>query len=259
MHHIQNLDNFPFELKVQLGQIPGTEIFNRFAQALVNVVPKTIWSINDEYVFQTIPKEFYISSSEAADNTQTIMMRVIDSDYNEKFAQVALNGQNAVLVPGGPYIRGNCMRNISPGDDVTAGDVYMGTEIAPALGIPSLPNTVMHMPQNEQRCATTVFTVPVNQTAFVFGADGSVNKGVEGFFEFVSRPFDKTRVHDLASGLFENVIFTKQPYWRHESKSDLWLLGSSVSIAPGDDVQAGYFILLIDNNYVRTIEHEILT
>ncbi|MCK4788805.1 MAG: hypothetical protein KAV87_34000 [Desulfobacteraceae bacterium] len=256
---IQNLDSFPFLLKVQMGQVPGAEIFNRSAQGLINTTAKTMWSINGEYAFQAAASNIYISSDNAGDVGQTFRMRLLDVDHVEHFIEATLNGQNGVLIPGGTYLRGNCLRNISPNDDVTAGDVYLGTEAAPVVGVPALANTLMHVPQNDQRCATTVFTVPADHTAFMLTAHGSVNKAVEGFFEFANRPDGLTRTHELAAGMFETIEFTDQPFWRQEEKSDLWMIGSSQSIAPGDDAQAGYYVLLFDNSYIRTPERTIIT
>lgn len=170
----------PFYLQVSEGQIAFHESILKFGYNFdIDNALETIWASGGLYTYLTSASTLYVSSSSANDTAagtgaQNVTISGLDADYNEVSITVDLNGQTAVqLGLVNNWIRVNRgFVNTAGTTESNEGVIYVGTEAAPAGGVPATPYTTIAIGDNQSLMA--LWTVPANYTAYVLQTDTTV-------------------------------------------------------------------------------------
>lgn len=250
-----------FENAVALGQVRGhTSLFLFGRNDDIDNTAEEPFVAWGNYTFQATAQPFYVSSTNAADVGLVYVMLALDEDWNQHTCVVVTNGQNAVQVigPNGEtnFIRGNIMFNATPAGTASLGDVYLGTESAPAGGEPADPNKVLLAGSAEQQSNQAVFSVPRNNTALLKAIVVTTNRNSQGG----------------SSDIYLNTRAVGRGPWRRRTEAGVQVAGTSVinynlaypvnlgaqtditlsaAVSSNNTALAGGFqLLLVDNNYL---------
>ena len=163
----------PFEKQKVLGQIDGLAIIDKFGETLLIATgdPATqVWDRDHNLTYLTSPTEFYISSSNNADN-QKINCVVMTGAKKYVPVQITLQGNTPLALsvngtspdpdfcPGCGFLRGVRMK--PDNGSSTAGDVYMAsTNVGTVAGVPTDAAIQMWYSLLKQQTQMTHFTIP---------------------------------------------------------------------------------------------------
>jgi len=246
------LNDTPFILKIKMGLVPGFEVIHKFGfnpDIDKAGVYETVWSKGGQYQFQNSALPCYLSSSNASDVGQQFEATLLDADYNEVKQVVQLNGQTGVIIPGGPYIRCNGLINVSQPSKLTIGNISVGIESAPTLGVPSLNNTLSFALATNQIANQAVYTVPAGHTAFIANLSASVGKNKDATVLGSFREFNGTFKNTEQLGLYQNTVQRTIPFSVMPEKSDLQMIGTAET--NNQDIAAGFDFILVNNAYLN--------
>jgi hypothetical protein len=133
-----------------------------------------VWPLAADYSYLTVAQQLYVSSSSTDDTsagTGLRSMRIIGIGSAGQAVEevVVLNGQAAVQTVN-PYFRINRARPVTCGAvGSNAGTVYIGTEDAPASGVPAEANTLATVSPLRGSTEQLLYTVPNGYTLYVSG------------------------------------------------------------------------------------------
>jgi hypothetical protein len=179
-------------------------------------VPEDVWALGGTKSFLTGATALFVSSSDAGDTTQTVIIQGLDQDGNQQQAEVSLNGQVQVAVPG---LWLDAERAYNPGTVAAyTGNLYIATAGALTGGVPDDLTTVLaYVPaatQQTMQCQHLVpkkdlFGRPIRRgwcTQANINLDSNVAAATKAKFELLVKSFDSTvwRTQD-AVGLNSDV------------------------------------------------------
>lgn len=160
-----------YQVGVALGLVPGFAEQRAVGTAfsVAASTPTDIWSGSSVasalYPFQTSAKSLEIVSSSASDTFTggvgaiSVMLTLLDANYNTSSQIVLMNGTTVVAIPGGPYLRCNGLVVNSAGTSLTnVGNI--------TLRVASAGATQAYMPAGIGVANQAIFTVP-NGYSFV--------------------------------------------------------------------------------------------
>ena len=173
---IERLDTFSGDAitdlmaNVALGQIPDASLVYIYGHtpAIPGGSTSVLWELDGTIgttgIFPSVPNTYYVSSSSALDVGKTIKVTILDANYDVQELGVTTNGQIGVPLAI-QALRVISMENMS--STATAGNVYIGTEPTPTLGVPARLNTIDMFVQTHQISHTANYTVPKGYTLLV--------------------------------------------------------------------------------------------
>ena len=133
---------------------------------------RTIWDGDESLTHLSGPTTLYISSSDAADVFVAAFVIGVDDNWDPKDEIVLLSGQSGVALTG-------TWRGINSvtivGALQPAGTIYVGTEAAPAGGVPAIANTQNIVPAGYNISRSGFYCVPRGSAAITTGLRASVD------------------------------------------------------------------------------------
>lgn len=138
--------------------------------------PEDIWTFGGDYVYSTSADIDTISSSDATDVGQPIVVIGQTLDYTEITQVVVTNGQNKVTLPTPLY---RCYRMLNVSSQDLAGTLYAYVDGAITAGVPNDPATVRAVIDNgDNQTQMAIYTIPKNMTAYAIGGDVTFSRAV---------------------------------------------------------------------------------
>ncbi len=251
-------------LAIAAGEVPGRTVQHKFG-----LVPNfgtttgkgvVVWDGSDalglnqpEYIYSTAPIIDSLSSSDAAD-VQPILIVGLDTNWNEVWQTVYLQGQIRVVLPI-PLIR--CYRGFNAGLGIEAvnfaGTIYAYEDTPIVDGVPTdttKVRAVVSIGRNQTLMA--VYTVPAGKTAYIrkrFSSLANEKKDIASVLTVEARRFGGVfRVVDvftlLSSGSSDSNVDYIEPIMMPE-KTDIQLLATSDQ--DGAAVSGGFDMVVEDN------------
>jgi len=135
---------------------PRNEGIGKFGRNSDVDAAEDIWSAGGDYTFAASAETLYVSSSDGGD-TMDVTVVGLDADGVETTATVTLAGQAGVVLPG-TWLR--TYRAYISGATAPAGDVYVGTEAAPTVGVPAAGNVRAKIDVGVGQTLMALCTVP---------------------------------------------------------------------------------------------------
>jgi len=216
---------------VSLGQIPDAH--NIFIVghnlSITNGTTELLWpyggTIDTTGVFPLNPVSCYVSSSSTADVGMVVRLSCIDSNWNMVDIGATLNGQTAVALP--IQVR-RVSKMVNVGTTATVGEVYVGTEATPTLGVPVIGNTLNMFSALDQNSHCAFYTVPDNYVALITefggGTPGNDTLTISGYF---SNPESKVYQNGMHVPVYRSHKTQNVPYVAVPSRSDIYLAGTA--------------------------------
>lgn len=130
---------------------------------------ETLWDVggSTDKPYLAADTTLYLSSDNAADTTITVLLTGLDDNYNQVTATAVTNGLTGVAFPTDMFRTFSAICTVNS----PVGNLYVGTEAVPALGIPAVGNT-------EQKIPLTVdSTGAIIDTGTPFASDNSSHTG----------------------------------------------------------------------------------
>lgn len=163
----------------------------------------TLWDNKFDITFLSGSTELFFSSTSAGDTTQTVIVNGLDSNFDQVGTIATLNGQNGVTVGNMTFVY-----SIVVAAGTVAGDVYLGTESSPTVGVPADANVQSKIILGKNISHNAFYMVPRAKSAMTTAIRGTVdttNKNV--IVRTHITPFGgndlQTVSYTLAPGLFE--------------------------------------------------------
>lgn len=177
---ITRLDQ-PFELRVQLGLVPGHSVVDKFGENPdidTGSVPEDIWEGGGLYTFDPVGTAPIVSliSDNAAD-TQDIIVQGLDIDGNLTIQTITLTGTTRVALDT-PLWRVFRMQNAAARGNDLLGTVYcyVGTG-----GVPAAADIRAIIDNGNNQTLMAIYTVPRGKVGFLYrgeiGGSRSQNAG----------------------------------------------------------------------------------
>lgn len=173
-------NNIPISMSIGMGLAPKMRNIAIYGHIpATNTSRQLVWELGGEIadtgIFQTTAQDAYLSSNNVAD-VSTLTVSYLGADYGEIVEEVTLNGQIGVQLAQ-QAIRINHISNLS--NIPLVGNVYAGTEPAPAGGIPALANTMQYVDSERQVDSAMIYTVPLGHTLLVTDFSGGNTRNEE--------------------------------------------------------------------------------
>lgn len=197
----------------------------------VNADPEWLLPAGGIYTFPTAAETWYLSSDDNADDKQFVIQGLTNT-YEMFTEVVTLNGFTGVQIRDDCF-RFHFMRNYN--GDVTAGNVYVGKEAAPTLGVPA--DVRGYAPVEKQRSYHGAYTVPADCSAFVLSVTGIVRGKTGGQIDidYMVGLEGKLPMVEYTGAISSSGFFNKDfaiPFYVPE-KSDLYMVGVDASVVNG--------------------------
>lgn len=193
------MGNIDAILRATLGREPGMNVVRQFGYnpAVGNGAVETIWDQGGLYVYDSAATTMYVSSSSTDDDgtsspigsgATSVIVEGLNANWETVTEIVTLNGQTGVQIPT-DLIRVRVMSALA---GTNAGDLYVGTEAAPTVGVPAAGNVRAKALIGHGESMTGIYSVPANRTAIMllFTAFGGKGDSITG--DFYIRPFGLT-------------------------------------------------------------------
>lgn len=222
---------------------------------------ETVWDLGDEYIFTQTAQNYYISSSNNSDTTQTIEVELIilhtDGRYKREIIEVQINGNTKTLITAsGLAIASNRALNIST--DVLLGDIYIYEDTTVTAGVPDDLTKVRSMIiTGKEQTQQAVYTVPeilednrkiVYAELYKWDISAIQNKTTSGLVELIISEKNKTaRVQDsdaLTESRKSGNIFGENTPLIVQPGSDIFINVSNLTVSDVA-VKAGFTIKLV--------------
>lgn len=128
---------------------------------------ETLWDLGGNKTYLGADTTLYLSSDNAADTTITVLLTGLDDTYTQVTATAVTNGTAGVAFATDMFrtFSAVCIIN-SP-----VGNLYVGTEAAPAAGVPALANTEQKIPLAMDTAGGII------DTGTAFASDNSSHSG----------------------------------------------------------------------------------
>lgn len=180
-----------------LGRLPGVSRVLQFGYnpAVGNGAVETIWEPGGIKVYDSSATTMYVSSSSTADNGTTsplgagatsVIVEGLDENWDTQTEIVTLAGQTGVVIPT-DFIRVRVISVIGGAPNV--GDLHVGTEENPAVGVPAAANVRLKAVISHGESMSGAYTVPANKTALMLSFNAFGGKGDDITGDFYLRPF----------------------------------------------------------------------
>lgn len=194
----------------------GGQQITKFGLGLVGTTWGTVWSGNAAglYTYPDGVTDMYVASTDADDNAsgagcQLVNIIGLDPNYEVNIVQIALDGQNPVILPG-EWLRVYRMQNISSEGHDAQGTISVG--YAPFVGGEPTPPPFAEFTPEYNQSQMALLTIPKGYTLLLKRVTASVPTGKECQLGMYVRE---------EGGVFKN-------------QGIIWLGGSVVNI-PADD------------------------
>jgi len=237
-----------FRLMLGNSKIPGStnEIVIGENRDLGAGVEEDIWDCGGKINFLTSAQPLYVSSTDAADVGNTLVLRGLDENYDEQLSFVVLNGQNQVRVGADlTWLRAFFMATAVT---ETQGNVYLAEQDTLTDGVPDTPSKVQGcMRQDSQVTHNGYYTVPRNKTADLFLLTASVAKGKDARFRFKARPFGGVFLEGDSVPLYQTNFARLYDYSAGFDEKNDFLL-SAISDNAGTRVNATAILAVLDKD-----------
>jgi hypothetical protein len=237
---------------VQMGLLPdgvGT-VYHKFSESdHITTVPSIMSSSLNQDPFNYLGAQLYISSSSALD-TVSIYLEGVDMDGRIAGESIITNGTAAI--PLTTTFR-TIFRGYNNNGIPLVGDIYVGSEQNPALGIPAINNTLSvitatYLLKSSNQTLTSVFTVPLGFTAFLTGWYGDAAKGKDITLVAYARQYGKIFRYQESMSNYQSSLYKPLPFMRFPEKTDF-----KVEASTEQGTQTGsctYDILLLENDFL---------
>lgn len=214
--------------EIAKGNVPGSSTDFIIAEnpGLAADTPELIWDQTGAYTYLTADTQLFVSSSSAADTTQTLLITGLDDTYTEVQRTVTVNDQSQVAISGLMF-RVHEMVNISA--DTLAGDVYLAESDTLTGGVPDTASKIKaKIVQGQEITHMGLRTVPAGKTLYVWAVFLTLGKNREAFISSQIRPeggvFLKIQQYEAYQTL-ANILFTFP--FAIEEKSDFQFIAQS--------------------------------
>lgn len=244
--------NTQFLLDVVRGNVPGYSYLEKFGEnpdVDTATVPEDIWDYGGLYTFSTEADITTISSS-SADDSQTLTVIGLDSNWLPVTQVKALNGQSKVTLDT-PLVRVYRMYNSGSANFV--GTIYCYVDGAITAGVPNVSTTVRAVitPGNNQTLMA-IYTIPAGKTGYLVSESFTVSKGVTASFADFARYVREFGgvfqvKHDASAGSESGGHTRPHPFPTPlPAKSDI-ICRCTAASSNNMGISAEFDILLIDN------------
>ena len=132
---------------------------------------RTIWDHDAVRVPLTTATTLYINSTNAADTDIDVIVTALDPNLNPVNIIVNLNGLTTINLGSLRFVYAASMA----GPNTPLGDVFIGTEAAPTLGIPADANVVSRILQGFNITHNAFFMIPKGKVGMITGERFSTN------------------------------------------------------------------------------------
>lgn len=253
-----------FLLKVARGKIQGMTLINKFGHGVVGTTETDIWDGDANYVYQTAAVTLYLSSSNAGDTSEPIVIEGVDTNGDYQTETKALDGSNAQtqVASANSYARVFRMYYNPTGGSWTgtadlAGDIYASvTNGDTTAGVPQTAADIKAKIQaGENQTLMGLYTIPNGFTGFLLD------------FHYVSESTkiltSRLRVREFGSSFNtkERFVGTKPEVQddirlpaQIPGKSDIKAT-ASVSASTGE-VSVAFDLLMVDDNLVSALSFD---
>lgn len=204
------------------------------------------------YTFPASAVPFYISSSHIGDTANTFLLTLLDTDYNEVQISVTPNGQNAVVVPWGNYLRVNAWLNVTW--NATQWDIYLSTSSSNTAWVPTA-NTILSKVNidtfwtadvSAERFHNWVYTVPLWKTLFTYYIRAWLGKAKDVVIFLYIRPFWLNFIENIRYELFESAFENRlSPLVPIAEKTDIEFRATTADVKTELTMSASF--ILVDN------------
>ncbi len=242
----KELEDFYFEV----GEGNLHDVIHKFGvNPAVGTSYEDVWSIGGTYVFPAVATVMNVTSADTDDDiggtgAWNITILGLDADYLEINETIQLNGTTPVITSNS-YLRVWRAYVTNAGSQGTNdGAIYIGTG-AYTGAVPA--NVYLHILDEHAQTTTTIYTVPVNKTAFM----------TEIYF---TSSEDKTVEYELMWREFGTVFRVKDEIYTYRSVIQIYYLipreipqRSDIKVrgqvgATTGEIGVGYNLILVDND-----------
>lgn len=171
------LNDNNFAIKVQLGQIRGVYLVDKFGEnqeITTNTDPEDIWDFGGLYNFSTAALINSVSSSSASDLV-TVVVEGLDVNWDVVIQEITLTGQTRVPLPTS-LIR--VYRAFNSNGVPLVGDVYVYENTALNLGVPVDTSKIRaQIKAILNQTGMIIYSVPRAKTALIMEAYITITRG----------------------------------------------------------------------------------
>jgi len=234
------------------GFIQGSDGFFAFGKNpnMTKDVTSIITDFTSTYNFLSVAQPIYISSSSATDTSVTMLVSVLDVNYDRVDLVVNVNGQTKTLLAGGNYIRIFSVFNI--GNVSHVGDVYVYPNITVTAGVPNdLTQVIAKSDIAKQQSNMAILTIPNNKRGLLKTIIVTANKAnTTGAADLFLATRDFNGVKRIRAEL--NLQTAGDPTFNFNfvipialpTKSDIWIEG--IPTVSAYSIAAGFQVLIED-------------
>ena len=241
---------------LQIGLLPDGvgQVYHVLAESDHVVVTPTIFGSNlNQNPFNDAGAALYLSSASATDNQYMYIEGILASDGTIAAEYKNLNGLTAVPLDN---VYRTILRAYNATGAVMTGDAYIGSEAAPALGIPATANIMAHIPANYNgkqvnSTITSTFTVPAGYTAFITNWYSSAPKGKDIELIAYSRSAGHIFLYKENLTVYQNTAQKQLPWLKFASGTDF-----KVDAMTTQGTQSGtatFDVVLLLNDFLQKI------
>jgi hypothetical protein len=206
-------------------------------------------SFNNLDPFLDTPTELFLTSSDITEVGRFVTIFYIDQNRNQQEVTVQTNGHVGVSLGTDIY----CVWRMynANGIDFT-GNIYVGSEAAPAVGVPAAANTYCNIPlisgdiQPVNQSLTGIYSIPSGYTGIITDAHVGANKGTDLSAASLVRTFGSVFRYSETLSTFESSTYIPK-FSRVPEKSDIKPLAFSQSGGIG---YVDYTLMIIKNEYI---------
>ena len=167
-------NNYYFD--VAAGKITGTTHLNKFGynEGLTSSY-EPIWDGSTTYTYNSYAQVLKVTSDDAADNTATIEVQGLDSDYNLAYETLTVGGGDGTT----KFIRVfRAVMKTHPTEVENQGAITIANDSDVALA---------KILETNGQTLMTLYTVPLGKTAYLTHFMGTVDKSNDAIFQIRSR------------------------------------------------------------------------
>ena len=184
MTYLFNKYNYYFE--VAAGEIAGTSHINKFGyNVAVSSSYEPIWDGSSAYTYNSYAQALRATSDDSADNTATVEVQGLDSDYNLAYETLTVGGSDGTT----KFIRVfRAIMKTHPTAEENAGVITIAndSDVAQAKILETNGQTLM-----------ALYTIPAGKTGYLTNFMGTVDKSNDAIFQIRARPITDGGVFNL--------------------------------------------------------------
>lgn len=239
---------------IQMGLFPdGTvgKVYHKFAESVtVSTTATILQSFTNQDPFNTNGDVQYISSSDDTDNISIYIEGVLHSDGTIAAETITTTGQTAVQLQN---IYKTILRGYNANGTPLVGDVWIGTEANPVLGVPAVANQYAHIPaiyheKQAQQTLTSIFTVPTGYTGFITNWYCTAGKGKDVEMVAYAKPQNGVFRYQEQIFAFESSVQKTLPWLRFTEGADMKI--EAATSTGTIDSAVTYDLVLLKNDFI---------